>query len=391
MKRAFAVCLLCAAGYGCGSREPVLAEKEAAVAPAGNPGEITLPADSPKLKQLKIEKVGSAEVPADQVTSPGKIEANPNKLSHVVLPVAGRIAQVFVKIGDAVQQGQVLLTVESPDVDAALSGLLQAQASVTQARAVLTKSQADYERAKDLFENNAIAKKEVLNEEAALAQSKASLDQALASEQQAKRRLEILGIKAGELGQHVAVHAPIAGKVLEMSVVPGEFRNDTEPAGHDHRRPQYRVGLLRCARIVHPLDRPGRTRGYRTERLSGRTFRGRVTRIADMVDPQTRTVKVHAEMDNRAAGCGRRCSAPSTTTIRRAWCRWSRRRRSCKARTSRWCSWRCGPGRFKQVYVKLGERMGDMFAVLQGLPPGSRVVVDGAMLLKGTRNHGTLE
>ena len=30
----------------------------------------------------------------------------------------------------------------------------------------------------------------------------------------------------------------------------------------------------------------------------GETFRGRVTRIADTVDPQTRTIKVRAEMDN---------------------------------------------------------------------------------------------
>ena len=30
----------------------------------------------------------------------------------------------------------------------------------------------------------------------------------------------------------------------------------------------------------------------------GETFHGRVTRIADTVDPQTRTIKVRAEMDN---------------------------------------------------------------------------------------------
>ena len=48
------------------------------------------------------------------------------------------------------------------------------------------------------------------------------------------------------------------------------------------------------------------------------TFEGRVRQIADTVDPQTRTVKVHAELDNaRRAASGRKCSAASTTSSRR--------------------------------------------------------------------------
>ena len=70
-------------------------------------------------------------------------------------------------------------------------------------------------------EHNAIAKKEVLNAESALAQAKAGLDQAQASARQAKRRLELLGLKPGGFGSKLTVRAPVSGKVLEMSVVPG--------------------------------------------------------------------------------------------------------------------------------------------------------------------------
>jgi len=384
MKRILSVCLVCCAGYGCGGRDPAPARNETPVSTqAVDPTEIVLPADSPKLKQLKIETVGSAEVPADEVTSPGKIEANPNKLAHVVLPVAGRIAQVFVKIGDAVQQGQVLLTVESPDVDAALSGLLQAEASVTQARAALTKSEADSDRAKDLFENNAIAKKEVLNQEAALAQSKAALDQSLAAEQQAKRKLEILGITAGQLGQHVAVRSPISGKVLEMTVVPGEFRNDLS-------QPVMTIADLSSVWITSDVPEtsirlidPGERVDIELSAYPGEQFHGRVARIADTVDPQTRTVKVHAEIDNRNGrlrpemfgkihhvdSTRRVPMVPASAVI--------------QGENHPAVFVELGPGRFKPVAVKLGDRTGDRFAVLDGLSAGSRVVTDGAMLLKG--------
>jgi multidrug efflux pump subunit AcrA (membrane-fusion protein) len=41
------------------------------------------------------------------------------------------------------------------------------------------------------------------------------------------------------------------------------------------------------------------------------------------------------------------------------------------------------PGRFERRQVTLGPRSGDVVAVLAGLKADERVVVDGAMLLKG--------
>ena len=67
---------------------------------------------------------------------------------------------MLVKLGDAVRKGQAVLTLESPDVDAVESSYLQAGASLAQANANLAKAQSDYDRANDLFQHNAIAKKE---------------------------------------------------------------------------------------------------------------------------------------------------------------------------------------------------------------------------------------
>ena len=122
---------------GCSRQEQKTEAASAASKPAEErqpDGSVVIPADSPKLKEIHVESVRAQQVPFDEVTSPGKIETNPNRVSRVTLPVAGRVSSVLVKLGDSVTRGSALLTLESPDADAAESAYLQAQAGVTQAR-----------------------------------------------------------------------------------------------------------------------------------------------------------------------------------------------------------------------------------------------------------------
>src|SRR5450631_3571101 len=177
MKCLIAIVVALSACPGC-SRHHAAVSAESTSAAAAESGVVVIPPDSPMLRQIKREAVGVAELPTDEVIAPGKIEANPNRISKVVLPVTGRIATVLVKVGDAVRKDQPLLTIQSPDADAAISTFLSAQAAVTQARAALNKAQADFDRSSDLFEHDAVAKKDVLSAESALAQGKAAWDQA---------------------------------------------------------------------------------------------------------------------------------------------------------------------------------------------------------------------
>ncbi|MCE5309979.1 MAG: efflux RND transporter periplasmic adaptor subunit [Acidobacteriales bacterium] len=347
-----------------------------------DPNRVNLAPDSPQLSRLQTGAVELAEVPVDPVTSPGKVEANPNRTAHVLLPVAGRVRSVEVRIGDYVKQGQTLLTVESPDVDAAISAYMQAQAAVTQARAALVKAQADADRARDLFEHRAVAQKEVLNAEALLAQSKAALDQALAGGEQCRRRLQILGVRPGQFGQSVAVLAPISGKILDMSVVPGEYRNDTSS-------PLVTIADLGSVWVTADVPETSIRYIQLGERLDvdfeaypGESFRGRVTRIADVVDPQTRTIKVRAEIANRdgrfrpemfcrirhSEALERKPVVPASAVV---------------MQEGKNVVWRLmAPGSFERVAVQTGVHMGDRVAILSGLSAGDKVVVDGTMLLK---------
>lgn len=345
-------------------------------------GQVTIPADSPKLKQIQVQPVAQAEVPTEEVTAPGKVEANPNRTSHVSLPVPGRIISVAVRIGDFVREGQPLLTVESPDVDTALSTHLQAMAGVTQAKSAVTKAQADLDRTRDLFAHDAVAHKEVINAEAVLTQSKAGLEQAEASVEQSRRRLDILGVQPGKFGQRMSIHAPISGKVLEMDIVPGEYRNDVS---------QSVMTIADLSTVWITADVPESSirlvKGGEPVRIElaaypGDAFTGKVKQIADLVDPQTRTVKVRAEMLNRdgrlrpemfgrirlTGAMGSKPVIPATAVV------------EGEGQNIVWRE--LATGKFQKTPITLGERAGDKIAVLTGLKAGERIVVDGVMLLQ---------
>jgi cobalt-zinc-cadmium efflux system membrane fusion protein len=370
---------------GCGDKLPTDVAASTTQSPtpqAAGAGEVVIPQDSPKLKQIRVDTAEMAQVPADDVASPGKVEANPNRLSHVLLPVSGRVSKVFVRIGDAVKQGQPLLSLESPDVDVAISTWLQASAAVTQSSAALAKAEADLDRSRDLFDNNAVAKKEVLNAEAVRTQTKAALDQAQASQQQSLRRLEILGVKPGEFGQTVEVRAPISGKVLEMNVVPGEYRNDTST-------PVLSIADLSTVWVtadvpessIRLVDK-GQPVEIGLDAYPGETFRGRVAQIADIVDPQTRTIKVRAELDNP----GGRLRPEMFARIRLA------DRFEAKpvvpasavvhGESGSYVMREVAPGRFRRTRITTGNRLGESIAVLSGLTSGDRIVTYGVMLVR---------
>jgi membrane fusion protein, heavy metal efflux system len=369
---------------GCGAKQVEETQVVAASNPAlaVNVDEVTVPTDSPKLTRIHVAPVEIANVPMDEVTAPGKVQTNPNRVSHVVLPLAGRIASVNVKVGDFIQQGQPLLTVESPDVDTAVTALQQAESSVTQAKAALAKAQSDMDRTKDLFEHNAVAQKEVVNAEAVLTQAKAAVEQSQSTVRGAERRLEIYGVKPGQFGQKVTVRAPISGKVLDLSVVQGEYRNDTSA-------PLMTLADLSTVWVSAGVPETSIRFIELKERIDveftaypGQVFQARVMQIADTVDPNTRTIEVRAELDNHQGKLRPEmfCQihhidktammpvVPIGALVQE------------DGRNVVWVQ--TAPGKFERRTVEIGDRIGEKQAILKGLKAAEQVVVDGVMLLK---------
>src|SRR5258705_6039559 len=137
--------------------------------------EVTVPLDSPQAAQLKIEPVRIREIAVDEVTAPGRIGIDPNRTSRLLIPVAGRVVAVLAKVGDAVEQGQRGLDVDSPDADAAIAAAIQAEAAERQAQAALSKADGDLARTTELFEHHAVAQKDMLSAQNDRSQAQAAL------------------------------------------------------------------------------------------------------------------------------------------------------------------------------------------------------------------------
>jgi membrane fusion protein, heavy metal efflux system len=367
---------------GCGQAPTVSAPGTAAAKPAEE-GRIVLPAGSPKLKLIRVAVVQMRSIPLEEVVAPGKVEVNPNRISRLLMPVAGRIQQVLVRLGDAVEEGQALLTIDSPEAALAMTGHAQAQSQLRLAKSALAKAGKDLDRVRELYAHRAVAMKDVMSAEQDLAEAQSAVEQTQAGAEGAIKRLETLGLRPGLPAEQMHVRAPIRGKVLEIAVAPGEYRNDTSAnlmtivdlssVWVTSNVPESSIRLIQGGERVD----------IELAAYPGEVFHGKVMRIADTVDPQTRTIKVQAELDN-PGGCLRPEMFGSI-------------RHSHGSRTlpvvpaSAVVHWGGGagvsvetaPGVFERSPVSIGEPRDGLTPILSGLKGSERIVVDGAVLLAG--------
>jgi RND family efflux transporter MFP subunit len=121
----------------------------------------------------------------------------------------GRINEVFVREGDRVEKGQLLATLESRDLEAAVA---QARASVTMAEANLDNAEAQHQRMIDLHEQKSVTDKNLEDATAGFRVARASLEVARAN------------LAAAEVMiSYAEVHTPVSGWVISKLVEIGDM------------------------------------------------------------------------------------------------------------------------------------------------------------------------
>ena len=354
------------------------------------PDVVVVPADSPQLQQIRVEPVRVAEVASEELVAPAHIVADPNRTARVLPPVQGRVTAVLVRLGDRVEQGQPLVTLESPDADAAVATFLQAQAGERQARATLQKAETDLARASDLYQVKAVAEKDLLTAQNDAAQARLGLEGAEAARQQASRKLELLGLKPDTFRQAALVRAPISGKVLEVNVAPGEYRGAVATHSDTTTPPLLTIADLGTVWVQADVPEPllrlvhvGQPVTITLVSFPDEVFGGTVSRIGDVLDPQTRTLKVTVTLPNPAG----RFRPEMFGSIRQPG-----PRRSLPVLPADAVVLEYGrpvvfveraPGQFERRPVTTGARAESLVAITRGVQAGERIVVDGAVLLRG--------
>jgi RND family efflux transporter MFP subunit len=214
----------------------------------------------------------------------------------------GYLKRWLVDIGDRVQAGQLMAEIATPEVDAQLD---EAKATLLQSKANLLKLQADevYARAEEgryrpLLQRGAVTQEAY---DLKLATWKVDVAQIAAMEATIKvNEADIQRLSA--LQSFEKVTAPFAGIVTARSVDPGDLITADNPATERQLFHVAKIDLLRVfvdvPQVFSTDVKPGqKAMLYRREDPS-KQYEGTVTRTANALDPNTRTLRTQVNVPN---------------------------------------------------------------------------------------------
>jgi RND family efflux transporter MFP subunit len=215
----------------------------------------------------------------------------------VVPRAAGRLQEVYVKLGDRVSRGQRIAKIEDQELQEQLRQQEAAQdvsrATIRQREADLQLAQTNVERSRNLFERQLLPKQTLDDNEARFQSAIAALDLARAQSTQSSARLEELRINLA----NTTVTSPVNGFVARRAADPGAFVSQNAPVVDV-------VDISRVRLVVNVVEKDlrmvsvGDLTDVEVDAFPGETFSGRVARIAPVLDPATRTFPIEIEIPN---------------------------------------------------------------------------------------------
>lgn len=262
----------------------------------------------PEIPQVSVAEIGQGEVEALVAnTRAGTIRSC--QRSKLSLQSGGTVAELLVKNGDRVQQGQVLLRLWNGDQKARLS---QARAQLDSANLAVreicgsaARDQRDAKRAVTLANKKVISEDALDTSRTRAEVSSFSCERAKVDSSAAQAQLEL----QQALLQQTELVAPFAGVVAEINGEVGEFVTPSPPGVATP--PAVDLIADECLYVRAPIDevdaaaiQVGMPARLSLDAFRGQTFAGTVSRIAPYVqdyEKQARTVDVEARFDQPPA------------------------------------------------------------------------------------------
>ncbi len=353
-------------GAGCdtGAPEPVVLE-----APVGHPDAEGVVRISPASRPfIEVAEVGESQERV-KVEAPGRVVFKDGATSEVSAPIAGRIAEVHVRVGALVTEGAPLVTLSSPEA-------ATARAALRRARIDLRAATEELRRQRRLMERGVGIERDRFEAEIRLVEARAELSRA-------ESAVAFLG--EGN-GAEVVIRAPIDGAVVERRATVGAA---VEAGGS----PLVVIGdTSRLWVVVDVFERelaqlsPGSDALVDLAGFS-EPLPGRVVSVGAMLTAGSRRAPVYLELEPRSelpalrAGMFVRAiiygeplgglAVPVSAVLIKD----GLRSVAYVARDDELS--------FEQREIHVGESLRGRVQVLSGLSPGERIVVRGAILIDG--------
>lgn len=353
---------------------------------------------SPKTAQAANPDSGNAllfSVPAEQMSHVQVVTVEPGTLNRVlrfsgavafnafrttpvITQVSGPVSRIVVQPGEVVRKRQPMLYLASPDYS-------QLRANYMKARDAFELADKNYIRTKDLYAHNAVAERDLQAAESARTQAQADM---IAAEQ----ALTIIGISNPETviakpaSPEVPLLAPIGGEVVERLVAPGQVVQ----AGNTQCFTISDMSTVWVLANVFQDDlayvHQGNPVTITTSTYPGQQFRGRISYVAEGLDPTSRTVQARIVTQNpgrrlkkdmyvdvtvSAGAIKNALTVPDSAVLRNA-----------ENEPFVYVAVNPAGNQFARRMVKLGESNHGVTQILDGLKPGERVVGDGSLFLQ---------
>ena len=241
--------------------------------------------------------------------APAKVAFDNERVSFVGSAVTGRVAELNVRIGDAVNKGDVLIVVDSPEFASAQADHLQKLAGVAAATPLVDLTRSAYDRVKKLFDDSRgqiTTLTEVQKRESEYRAAEGNVRLAQAALAASINRLEVFGLSGdaikdlengGRIDSRFVIRSPIAGQVIERPVTLGELiRPDSE----------FVIMVADLSTMWVLADVPefrlqrlflGSTASIKTDDGAS-TLVGTVSYLPPQLDASTRTAQVRIEVNN---------------------------------------------------------------------------------------------
>ena len=368
--------------YFAGPESVKAATKDRIVAnPAASNGEPAAQFVDLTEKQIGAVKIAAVEQRSFETlkTAVGTIDFDENMLVQVFSQYPGKILRAFFNMGDEVRQGDILFTIDSPD-------LLQAESALLASAGVLELQTRTLARATQLLRAGGSAQKDV-------DQATSDHQTAEGNFKAAKNAVRIFGKTDSEIEQILAqrkvdstllVPSPISGRIIARNAAPGFL---TQPGSAPAPYSVADLSTMWMIANVIETDAPAYRLGQEVEvkvpAYPDTVFHGHVTTVGSMIDPNSHRQLVRSEIADpqhllrsgmfasfviRMGDPARSPAVPVDGVVREG-----------DGTMTVWVT--TDRHRFVKRAVRIGIRQGGWSQILEGLEPGELIVTDGAVFL----------
>lgn len=328
--------------------------------------QVTIPENNPVFKKIKTQAVTEQEH-SDGVISAGTIQAIPNHYAEIASPFSGRITKYFIQLGQNVSAGSPLFEILSSDY-------FSVQKDYTDALNDAQLAEKNYRRQQDLVKHGVGIQKELDEAETDLKNKRTSLSNASSA-------LKVYNSKGGGIGSPLVVRAPISGEIISNRIVNGQYlKGDADPVMIIAELSKVWISgdvKEKDIRFVSIGDQVS----VKVSAYPDRNINGKVYHINEMVDEDTRSIKVLIECDNpdRKLKPGMFATvnfstAPEKTVMIPVTA-------LMQQDSSQYVWVKTGKNQFIKRYVATGETDHKTVRITEGLKPGEIIMSEGGIYM----------